>query len=75
VIPWRDTVYDLGENLGISQRLLGLFRVSSTSVARIAQTFTVTDPGVKIRTDQREEKPDLGKHSDGVGIISPHCET
>jgi RNA-dependent RNA polymerase len=42
--------------------------------ARMAQAFTATNPGVRIRKDEWEEVPDLGTepylHSDGVGTIS-----
>jgi RNA-dependent RNA polymerase len=48
-----------------------LLRTPSKYAARMAQGFTSTDPGVKIRWYQWEEQPDLGPHTDGVGTISP----
>jgi len=48
-----------------------LLRMPSKYAARIAQAFTATDPSVKIRSGQWEEQPDLGKHTDGIGTISP----
>src|SRR5258708_3301042 len=48
-----------------------LLRMPSKYAAPIAQAFTATDPSVKIRSDQWEEQPDLGRHTDGVGTISP----
>jgi len=47
-----------------------LLRKPSRYAARLAQAFTSTDPGVKIRPGQWEEQPDLGSHTDGVGTIS-----
>ena len=74
VSPFRDPVegYVTSEkirsSLGDFSKLL---RMPSKYAARIAQAFTATDPSVKIRYDQWEEQPDLGKHTDGVGTISP----
>jgi RNA-dependent RNA polymerase len=74
VSPFRDPVegYVTSEkirsSLGDFSKLL---RMPSKYAARIAQAFTATDPSVKIRSDQWEEQPDLGEHTDGVGTISP----
>jgi RNA-dependent RNA polymerase len=46
-------------------------RTPSLYAARIAQAFTPTDPGVKIRRDQWEEQDSLGPHTDSIGTISP----
>ena len=74
VSPFRDpvegyvTAEKIRASLGDFSKLL---RMPSKYGARIAQAFTATDPSVKIRSDQWEEQPDLGKHTDGVGTISP----
>ncbi|KAF8486749.1 RdRP-domain-containing protein [Russula emetica] len=74
VNPFRDPVegYVTSEKIRTS---LGdfskLLRMPSKYAARIAQAFTATVPSVKIRSDQWEEQPDLGEHTDGVGTISP----
>ncbi len=74
VSPFRDPVegYVTSEKIRAS---LGdfskLLRTPSKYAARIAQAFTATDPSVMIQRDQWEEQPDLGKHTDGVGTISP----
>jgi RNA-dependent RNA polymerase len=74
VSPFRDPV----EGNVTSERIrasLGdfsqLLRMPSKYAARIAQAFTETDPGVKIRRNQWEEQDNLGHHTDGVGTISP----
>jgi RNA-dependent RNA polymerase len=73
VAPFRDPVEGY-VNADIIRASLGDFshlrRTPSKYAARIAQVFTPTDPGVKIRRDQWEEQPDLGPHTDGVGTIS-----
>ena len=74
VSPFRDPVdgYVTSEkirsSLGDFSKLL---RMPSKYAARIAQAFTATKPSMKIRSDQWEEQPDLGEHTDGVGTISP----
>ena len=74
VSPFRDpiegyvTAEHIRSSLGDFSRLL---RMPSKYAARIAQAFTTTDRSVKIRSDQWEEQPDLGPHTDGVGTISP----
>jgi RNA-dependent RNA polymerase len=74
VSPFRDPVegYVTSEkirsSLGDFSKLL---RMPSKYAARIAQAFTATNPSKKIRSDQWEEQPDLGDHTDGVGTISP----
>jgi RNA-dependent RNA polymerase len=73
VSPFRDPVegYVTSEiirsSLGDFSKLL---RMPSKYAARIAQAFTATNRSVKIRSDQWEEQPDLGEHTDGVGTIS-----
>jgi RNA-dependent RNA polymerase len=74
VSPFRDPVEgyvtseEIRSSIGDFSKLL---RTPSKYAARIAQAFTATDPSVKIRSDQWEEQPDLGEHTDGVGTISP----
>lgn len=78
VSPFRDnngkfvTAEHIRSSLGDFSKLL---RTPSKYAARIAQAFTATDRGVKIRRDQWEEQPDIGpekkEFTDGVGTISP----
>jgi RNA-dependent RNA polymerase len=74
VSPFRDSVegYVTSENIRAS---LGdfsqLLRMPSKYAARTAQAFAAMCPGVRIRRDQWEEQDDLGKHTNGVGTISP----
>ncbi|KAI8980167.1 RdRP-domain-containing protein [Trametes punicea] len=54
----------------------GVHTIPSKYAARIAQAFSGTDPSVRIRRDQWDEKlDDLGQkpylHTDGQGTISP----
>jgi RNA-dependent RNA polymerase len=73
VSPFRDplegyvTSEKIRSSLGDFSKLL---RMPSKYAARIAQAFTATKPSTKIRSDQWEEQPDLGDHTDGVGTIS-----
>ena len=73
VSPFRDpedgyvTSEKIRSSLGDFSKLL---RMPSKYAARIAQAFTATHPSTMIQSDQWEEQPDLGGHTDGVGTIS-----
>jgi RNA-dependent RNA polymerase len=73
VSPFRDPVegYVTSEKIRLSlgdySKFLGM---PSKYAARVAQAFTATNPSMKIRSDQWEEQPGLGEHTDGVGTIS-----
>jgi RNA-dependent RNA polymerase len=73
VSPFRDpvegyvTAETIRTSLGDFSRLL---RTPSKYAARMAQTFTATYPGIKVRCGEWEEQPELGPHTDGVGTIS-----
>ncbi|KAH9989066.1 RNA dependent RNA polymerase-domain-containing protein [Russula compacta] len=74
VSPFRDPVEGF-VNAEMIRASLGdfsnLLRTPSRYAARIAQVFTATEFGVKIRRNQWDEQDDLGPHTDGVGTISP----
>ncbi|KAL1744025.1 RNA dependent RNA polymerase-domain-containing protein [Schizophyllum fasciatum] len=68
------TAEDIRSSIGHFPVDSALIRQPSKYAARLAQAFTATEPSVRIRREEWEEMPDLGRKpylfTDGVGTIS-----
>jgi RNA-dependent RNA polymerase len=67
VSPFRDPV----EGYVTSEKIRSSLGDFSELLRMPSKYAAATTPSVKIRSGQWEEQPDLGKHTDGVGTISP----